>query len=194
LSLRHSRPAAASCLPPSLLCQLPQQAPPPFAALLHPLVQLIVVLPGGLPPPLSQRLCLCSRLPICWLSRRVASGCLVHWPSPPPFIMPPPLVAPLLFGWWLRCVAWRPGLSLCPARWPLIMQPPLVAPSCPPADATFLLTPPPIDVPLGIVKGFKLACQWGDSMKTHAIWMYYCAQMTAATKKTTIGYRHCTYN
>jgi hypothetical protein len=42
-----------------------------------PLVQLIVVLPGGLPPPLSWRLSLSSRLPICWLSRRVASRCLV---------------------------------------------------------------------------------------------------------------------
>jgi hypothetical protein len=48
-----------------------------------PLVQLIVVLPGGLLPPLSQRLRLSSRLPICWLSRRVASHCLVLWPSPP---------------------------------------------------------------------------------------------------------------
>jgi hypothetical protein len=48
-----------------------------------PLVQLIVALPGGLPPPLSRRLCLSSCLPICWLSRRVASRCLVPWPSPP---------------------------------------------------------------------------------------------------------------
>jgi hypothetical protein len=48
-----------------------------------PLVQLIVLLPGGLPPPLSRRLCLSSCLPICWLLHRVASRCLVHWPSPP---------------------------------------------------------------------------------------------------------------
>jgi hypothetical protein len=48
-----------------------------------PLVQLIVVLPGGLPPPLSRRLRLSSRLPIRWLSRRVASRCLVPSPSPP---------------------------------------------------------------------------------------------------------------
>jgi hypothetical protein len=48
-----------------------------------PLVQLIVLLPGGLPPPLSRRLCLSSRLPICWLMHHVASRCLVPWPSPP---------------------------------------------------------------------------------------------------------------
>jgi hypothetical protein len=48
-----------------------------------PLVQLIVVLPGGLPPPLSQRLRLSSCLPIHWLLRCVASRCLVPWPSPP---------------------------------------------------------------------------------------------------------------
>jgi hypothetical protein len=48
-----------------------------------PLVQLIVVLPGGLPPPLSWHLCLSSCLPIHWLSRRVASNCLVPWPTPP---------------------------------------------------------------------------------------------------------------
>jgi hypothetical protein len=61
---------------------------------------------------------------------------------PPPFIMPLPLVAPLLFGWWSRRVAWRPGLSLRLAPWPLITQLPLVAPLCPPAYATFLLNPP----------------------------------------------------
>ncbi len=42
-----------------------------------PLVQLIVVLPGGLPPPLSRCLRLSSCLPIHWLSCRVASCCLV---------------------------------------------------------------------------------------------------------------------
>ena len=47
-----------------------------------------------------------------------------------------------------------------------------------------------------MVKQFKLARQWGDSSKTHTIQMYYCARtrIAAATKKTTIGDRHCTYN
>ncbi len=48
-----------------------------------PLVQLIDLLPGGLPPPLRRRLRLSSRLPICLLLRCVASRCLVPWPSPP---------------------------------------------------------------------------------------------------------------
>jgi hypothetical protein len=48
-----------------------------------PFVQLIVMLPGGFPPPLSQCLHLSSCLPICWLSRCVASRCLVPWPPPP---------------------------------------------------------------------------------------------------------------
>jgi hypothetical protein len=81
-----------------------------------PLVQLIVVLPGGLPPLLSRCLHLSSRLPIRWLSRRVAPYCLVPWPSLPPFITPPLLVAPLLFGWWSRHVVWHPDLSLCPVN------------------------------------------------------------------------------
>ncbi len=36
LLLHHSCHAAASCLPPSLLCRIPQPAPPPFVALLRP--------------------------------------------------------------------------------------------------------------------------------------------------------------
>ncbi len=36
LSLRHSHCATTSCLQPSLLFQIPQPAPPPFVALLHP--------------------------------------------------------------------------------------------------------------------------------------------------------------
>jgi hypothetical protein len=35
LSLRHSRHAATSCLPPSPLCPILQAAPPPFVTLLH---------------------------------------------------------------------------------------------------------------------------------------------------------------
>jgi hypothetical protein len=53
---------------------------------------------------------------------------------------------------------------------------------------------PPFDVPFGIVKQFELAHHWGDSTKTYAGWTYYCAQMAAATKTTTIGDPHCTYN
>jgi hypothetical protein len=117
-----------------------------------PLVQLIVVLPGGLPPPLSRRLCLSSRLPICWLSRCVASHCLVPWPSP---LLSSCLRLSLrpscLVGGCVVYVAWRPGLSLCPAHWPLITQPPLVAPLCPHADATFLLIPPPLTCHLASV-------------------------------------------
>ena len=40
-----------------------------------PLVQLIVVLPSGLPPPLSRCLRLSSHLPICWLLHHFASHC-----------------------------------------------------------------------------------------------------------------------
>jgi hypothetical protein len=47
------------------------------------IVQLIVMMPGGLPPPLSWRLRLSSRLPIRWLSHLAASCCLVPWPSTP---------------------------------------------------------------------------------------------------------------
>jgi hypothetical protein len=73
-----------------------------------PLVQLVVVFPGGLPQPLSWHPHLSSLLFICWLSHRVTfSGFLAF---PPPLITPPPLVAPLLFGWLLHRVAWRPGL------------------------------------------------------------------------------------
>jgi hypothetical protein len=36
LLLRHSCRAAASCLSPSPLCQIPEPAPPPFVSLLHP--------------------------------------------------------------------------------------------------------------------------------------------------------------
>ena len=49
-----------------------------------PLVQLVVVLPGGLPPPLSRRPRLSSRLSIRWLSRRVASHHIV-WRLGRPF-------------------------------------------------------------------------------------------------------------
>jgi hypothetical protein len=81
-----------------------------------PLGQLVVVFPGGLPPPLSRRPRLSSLLSIRWLSCRVTfSGFLVF---PPPLITPPPLVAPLLFGWLSHRVAWRPGLfpPYCRAR------------------------------------------------------------------------------
>jgi hypothetical protein len=292
LSLHHSRPTAASCLPSSLLYRLPQPAPPPFIVLLCPTYSVDCRV-ARWPPSTSQPAPLTLFTP-CPHLLVVALCCItlsVALAFPPPFITPPPLVAPLLFGWWLRCVAWCPGLSLCPEHWPLIRQPPLVAPLCPPADATFLLrycaslvqlivmllgglppplsrclrlssrllicwlshhiashclmpwpspplsshlrlslrpsclvggcvvlpgspaslsarhiglssrsrlslrhraplltqrfySTPPFDVSFDIVKQFKLACQWGDSStKMHAIWMYYCTQMAAATIK-----------
>ena len=64
LLMPHCHCAAASCLPSSPLCQIPQPAPPPLSRYCAPLVQLVVVLPGGLPPPLSQRPRLSSCLSI----------------------------------------------------------------------------------------------------------------------------------
>jgi len=111
LSLRHSRPAAASCLPPSLLRRLPQPAPPHLLLrYCAPLVQLIVVLPGGLPPPLNRCLCLSSRLPIHWLSHGVASRCLVPWPPPPFHHTSASCCTPLI---------WLVVASCCLAPWPL---------------------------------------------------------------------------
>jgi hypothetical protein len=138
LSMRHSRPTTASCLPPSLLCQLPQPAPPPFVALLHPTCSVDCHV-AWWPPSTSQPVTPPLFTPPHSLV--VALRCVtlsVALAFPPPFIMPPPLVVPLWFGWWSRRVAWRPGLSLHPAHWPLTTQPPLIVPSCPPADATFL--------------------------------------------------------
>jgi hypothetical protein len=44
------------------------------------LVQLVVVLPGGLSPPLSRRLRLSSRLTICWLLHCIVLHCPAPWP------------------------------------------------------------------------------------------------------------------
>jgi hypothetical protein len=77
--------------PSPLVCR-PLRFAKPLSRRLHllsrycaPLVHLVVMLPGGLPPPLSQRPSLSSCLSICWLSRRVASRHIV-WrlvlPSP----------------------------------------------------------------------------------------------------------------
>jgi hypothetical protein len=73
--------------PPPLVCR-PLRFAKSLSRRLHlllpycaPLVQLVVLLPGGLPPPLSRCPCLSSRLSLCWLSRRVASHCLAPWPS-----------------------------------------------------------------------------------------------------------------
>jgi hypothetical protein len=111
LSLRHSCCAAASRLPPSPLCRIPQPAPPPFVALLCPTCSVgchVARWPPSAsqpaPPPLFTPL----------QSLVVASHCVTLSGTlafPPPLIKPPPLVAPLLFGWLSRRVAWRPSLS-----------------------------------------------------------------------------------
>ncbi len=112
--LKYCRPCccATVVVPPPLVC-----CPLCFAKslsrrlylLLHycaPLVQLVVVLPGGLPLPLSWRPRLSSLISICWLLHCVTfSGFLAF---PPPLITPLPLVDPLLFGWLLHH-AWHPG-------------------------------------------------------------------------------------
>ncbi len=164
--------------------------------LLHycaPLVQLIVVLPGGLPPPFSWRLRLSSRLPIRWLSHCVASRCLVPWPSPP---LSSRLCLSLCPSHLVGGCVMLPGTpaSLSAQRIGLLSRSHLSSRHRAPLLTKCFYSTPPFDVPFGIVKQFELARQWGDSTKTHAIWLYYCAQMVAATKKTTIGNRHCTYN
>jgi hypothetical protein len=111
LSLRHSRCAAASCLPPSPLCQIPQPVPPPFVVLLRPICSVgcrVARWPPSasqpVPPPLFTPL----HLLVVTLHCVTLSGALAF---PPPFITLPPLAAPLLFGWLSRRVAWHPGLS-----------------------------------------------------------------------------------
>jgi hypothetical protein len=83
LSLRHSRRAVASCMPPSPLCQIPQPAPPPFVTLLCPTCSVgcrVARWPPSVsqpaPPPLFTPLHL-----LVVASRRVASHCLAPWPS-----------------------------------------------------------------------------------------------------------------
>ncbi len=125
LSLQHSLRAAASCLPPFLLCRIPQPAPPTFVALLHPTCSVgcrVARWPPSAsqpaPPPLFTPLHL-----LVVVSRCVTlSGALAF---PPPLITPPPLVAPLLFGWLSRHVAWRPGLSPPPIA---VLKMPLSSP------------------------------------------------------------------
>ncbi len=98
LLLRHFCCAAASCLPPSPLCQLHQPAPPPLVALLHSTCSVgcrVARWPPSAsqsaPPPLLTPL-----ISLVVASGRITlSGALA---SPPPLIMPPPLVAPLSFG------------------------------------------------------------------------------------------------
>jgi hypothetical protein len=137
-----------------------------------PLVQLIVVLPGGLPPPLSRRLHLFSCFPICWFLCRVASHCLVPWP-------PPPLSSCLRLSLHPSCLVGGPiVLPGAPAALSVrhigfsSMHPPLVAPLCPPADATFLLSPPPLTCHLALLNDSNWHVNGGILQKTHAIWMY----------------------
>jgi hypothetical protein len=195
LSLRHSCPAAVSCLPLSLLCRLPQPVPPPFVALLRPTCSVdccVARWPPSTSQPAPPPLFTPPHLLVVALHCITLSGALA---SPPPLssclclsLCPSCLVGScvVLPGAPASLSAQRIGLSshsrlLSRRRAPLLMHP-------------FYSTPPPFDVPFGIVKQFKLARQWGDSTKTHVIWIYYCARMAVATKKTTIGNRHCTYN
>jgi hypothetical protein len=98
LSSCHSHCAAASCLPPSLLCQIPQPAPPPFVALLHPTCSVGFHV-ARWPPSTSQLAPLPLFMPLHLL---VVALCCVTLSGtlafPPPLIMPLPIIAPLLFG------------------------------------------------------------------------------------------------
>ncbi len=86
----HRRCRCATLVaPPPLVCR-PLRFADSLSRRLHllsrycaPLVQLVVVLPVGLPLPLSRRLPPSSRLSIRGLSRRVASHCLAPWPPLP---------------------------------------------------------------------------------------------------------------
>jgi hypothetical protein len=98
-----------------------------------PLVQLVVLLPSGLPPLLSQRLCLSSRLSICWLLHRATSNHPAPWP---PLPLSSHLILLLCPSSLVGCCVVLPSTlasllllsSLCLARWPLIILLPLVTP------------------------------------------------------------------
>ncbi len=143
--LCHSRHAAASCLPPSLLCRIPQPVPPPLVVLLHPTC-LVGCRVARWPPSASQ-----SAPPPLFTplhSLVVALHCVTlsgPLAFPPPLIMPPPLVASLLFGWLLRCVAWRPGLSPPPIA--MFEMPLLLSSTLSPSVAAAASSPSPLPSP-----------------------------------------------
>jgi hypothetical protein len=147
LSDHHRCRCATLVAPPPLVCR-PLRFAASLSRRLHllsrycaPLVQLVVVLPGGLPPPLRRRLPLSSLLSIRWLSFRVASHCLVPWPPLPLSSCLCLLLGPSRL---VGCRVVLPGAPasiplssrLRPARWPLITQPPLIVPSRPPVGPT----------------------------------------------------------
>jgi hypothetical protein len=85
LSLRHYRRAVSSCMPPSLLCRIPQPAPPPFVALLRPTCSVGCRV-SRWPPSASQPAPQPLFTPLHSLvvaPRRLASHCLAPWPSLP---------------------------------------------------------------------------------------------------------------
>jgi hypothetical protein len=155
LSLHHSCRAAASCLPPSPLCRIPQPTPPPFVALLRPTCS-VGCHGARWPSSASQP----APLPLFTpLHSLVVASCCVTLSGtlafPPPLITPPPLVAPLSFGWLLRHVAWRPGLSPPPIA---VLEMPLsssstsllsvaAAASSPSPSPSPLLSPPLLSLP-----------------------------------------------
>ncbi len=155
LSLHHSHRSAASCLPPSPLCRIPQPSPPPFYSLLRPncsvgcrVARWPPSAPQPAPPPLFTPL---HSLVIA--SRRVTlTGALAF---PPPLITPTPHVAPLSFVWLSRRVAWRPGLSPPPIAvlempmWSSSTSSPSVAAaaSSPSPSPSPSLSPPSLSLP-----------------------------------------------
>jgi hypothetical protein len=116
LSLHHSCHAAASCLPPSPLCRIPQLVPPPFVVLLRLTCSVgchVARWPPSASQPVPPPLFMPLHLLVVALRCVTLSGTLAF---PPPLITPLPLVAPLSFGWLLHRVAWCHKFHYEPSR------------------------------------------------------------------------------
>jgi hypothetical protein len=159
LSLRHSRRAAASCLPPSPLCRIPQPAPPPFVTLLRPTCSVgcrVARRPPSASQPAPPPLFMPLHSLVVASHRVTLSGALAFLP---PLITPPPLVAPISFGWLSRRVAWRPGLSPPPiAVFEMLLSlSSTLLPSVAAAASSPSLSPPLLSLPsLSTLKGESL--------------------------------------